>query len=231
MLQAKQKALQEEVAQLKQELKQLPEASKGSDTGGREEAQGHLDKAVAKMDDFDDKLTEVRYGAEASKGQAREAVELLELAKDELDLAHKALDGELVLDDEQGIAKQAREMAEQLAEDADALDESVTPLEREQMLARLEAAKRLLESMAQPQWGTISKKSGESAGGHVFTDNPDIASARLEAMARQFWSIAINAKRQKGQLVGEETSDVKFYELETEFFESAAKFDKRPVKK
>ncbi|GAH58024.1 unnamed protein product, partial [marine sediment metagenome] len=75
-------------------------------------------------------------------------------------------------DDEQIAAKKAREMAEQLAEDADALDESVTPIEREQMLARLEAAKRLLESMAQPQWGTISKSSNRSGGGHVFTQNP-----------------------------------------------------------
>ncbi|GAH72096.1 unnamed protein product, partial [marine sediment metagenome] len=159
-------------------------------------------------------------------------VELLESAKRELDLARKALDAELVLDDEQIAAKKAREMAEQLAEDADALDESVTPIEREQMLARLEAAKRLLESMAQPQWGTISKSSNRSGGGHVFTQNPNIASARVaRTMARHFWSIAINAKRHKAQLIEDERSDVKFYEMETEFFENAAKFNKKPAQK
>jgi len=232
MLQAKQRALGQEVSQLKEDLKGLPKTSEGGDGQGRGEAQKHLDEAVAKMGDFDAKLTEARYGADIEKGKATEAVELLESAKRELDLARKALDAELVLDDEQIAAKKAREMAEQLAEDADALDESVTPIEREQMLARLEAAKRLLESMAQPQWGTISKSSNRSGGGHVFTQNPNIASARVaRAMARHFWSIAINAKRQKAQLIEDERSDVKFYEMETDFFENAAKFNKKPAQK
>ena len=232
MLQAKQRALGQEVSQLKEDLKGLPKTSEGGEGQGRGEAQKHLDEAVAKMSDFDAKLTEARYGADIQKGKATEAVELLESAKHELDMARKALDAELVLDDEQIAAKKAREMAEQLAEDADALDESVTPIEREQMLARLEAAKRLLESMAQPQWGTISKSSDRSGGGHVFTQNPNIASARVaRTMARHFWSIAINAKRHKAQLIEDERSDVKFYEMETEFFENAAKFNKKPAQK
>jgi hypothetical protein len=233
MLQAKQKALGQEVSQLKEDLKQLPKVSEGGEGQGRGEAQKHLDEAVAKMGDFDSELTEARYGGDIGKGRAREAVELLDSAKRELDLARKALDAELTLNDEQLAAQQAREMAEQLAEDADALDESVTPLEREQMLARLEAAKRLLESMAQPEWGTISKKSpGSSSAGHVYTRNPNIASARVaRAMARQFWSIAINAKRQKARLIEDERSDVKFYEMETEFFENAARFDKKAAQK
>jgi len=232
MLQAKQRALGEKVSQLKQDLKQLPEISEGSEGQGQSEAQGHLDKAAAKMSDFDTKMTEARYGADIEKAKATEAVELLDSAKRELDLARKALDAELTLNDEQIAVKKAREMAEQLAEDADALDESVSPIEREEMLARLEAAKRLLESMAQPQWATISKSSSRSGGGHVFTQNPNIAPARAaRAMARQFWSIAINAKRQKAQVIEGERSDVKFYELETEFFENAAKFNKKHVQK
>jgi len=232
MLQAKQRALGEEVSQLKQDLKQLPKISEGGEGQGRDEAQKHLDEAVTKMGDFDTKLTEARYGADIEKGKSTEAVGLLESAKRELDLARKALDAELVLNDEQSIAQKAREMAEQLAEDADALDESVTTIEREQMLARLEAAKRLLESMARPQVATISKSNGSPGSGHVFTKNPNIAPAIVaRAMARQFWSIAINAKRHKAQLIEDQPSDVKFYQLETKFFENAAKFNKKPVQK
>jgi len=64
MLQAKQRALGEEVSQLKEDLKQLPKSSEGGEGQGRDEAQKHLDEAVAKMGDFDTKLTEARYGAD-----------------------------------------------------------------------------------------------------------------------------------------------------------------------
>jgi len=124
-------------------------------------------------------------------------------------------------------------MAEQLAEDADAFDESVTPIEREEMLARLEAAKRLLERMPEPQWATIDKGKGSSSGAaQVFTRNPNLAPAEAaRQMARQFCSIAINAKKYRQQLIEDEPSDVKFYGQENEFFENAAKFEQKPVKK
>ncbi|GAF98428.1 unnamed protein product, partial [marine sediment metagenome] len=143
------------------------------------------------------------------------------------------LDHELTLSDEQRIAQKAQEMAEQLAEDADALDESVTPIEREEMLARLEAAKRLLERMPEPQWATIDKGRGSPSGAsHVFTRNPNLAPAEAaRQIARQFWSIALNAKKYRQQLIEDEPSDVKFYGRENEFFENAAKFEQKPVKK
>jgi hypothetical protein len=43
-------------------------------------------------------------------------------------------------------------------------------------------------------------------------------------MARQFWSIAINAKKRDRQLIEDEPSDAEFYQLESEFFEKAADF-------
>ena len=233
MLQAKQRALQEQVSQLKRDLQQLPEISESGQNKGRAEAQKHLDEAVAKMDDFQDRLTEARYQADIDRRKSNEAVELMESAKRELDLAKEALDDELTLSDEQRIAQKAQEMAEQLAEDADALDESVTPIEREEMLARLEAAKRLLERMPEPQWATIDKGRGSSSGAaHVFTRNPNLAPAEAaRQMARQFWSIALNAKKYRQQLIEDEPSDVKFYGQENEFFENAAKFEQKPVEK
>ncbi|MFB0553405.1 MAG: hypothetical protein ACETWQ_08835 [Phycisphaerae bacterium] len=233
MLQAKQRALQEQVSQLKRDLQRLPEISESGQNKGRAEAQKHLDEAVVKMDDFQDRLTEARYQADIDRRKSNEAVQLMELARSQLDLAKKSLDDELILSDEESVAQKAQEMAEQLADDADALDESVTPLEREEMLARLEAAKRLLERMPEPQWATIrNKDKGTSSSAQVFTRNPNLAPAEAaRRMARQFWSIAINAKKYRQQLIEDEPSDVKFYRQENEFFENAAKFDHEAVKK
>jgi hypothetical protein len=51
-------------------------------------------------------------------------------------------------------------------------------------------------------------------------------------MARQFWSIAVNAqKRRSAGLTGDEPSDAKFHEKENEFFENAARFDPETAQK
>jgi hypothetical protein len=228
MLQAKQAALKEHVLKLKQDLKQLPEFSQGRETSQRQQAQKHLDNAAAKMNDFLDKLTQARYQPDMDERKSRQAVEIAESAKKELDLAGKALENELTLSDEESIARKAQEMAEQLAEDADALDGSVTPIEREQMLARLEAAKRLLEMMPQPQRAMVSRRTSSTAQSHVLTQNPKIPPAKAaRMMASQFWSIAIDAKTRHLRLIEDEPSDVKFYKLETEFFENTAKFNRK----
>jgi hypothetical protein len=218
---------------LKRDLQRLPEISEDGQNKGRAVAQKHLDEALAKMNDFQDRLTEARYKADIDRRKSNEAVELMELAERQLGLAQETLDDELALSEEQRIAQKAQEMAEQLSDDADALDESVTPIEREEMLARLEAARRLLERMPEPKWATIDKGKGSPSGAaHVFTRNPNLAPAEAaRQMARQFWSIAVNAKKYRQQLIEDEPSDVKFYGQENEFFENAAKFDQEAVEK
>ncbi|MGB2863876.1 MAG: hypothetical protein WBC05_11170 [Sedimentisphaerales bacterium] len=233
MLQAKQRALQEQVSQLKLDLQELPESSDGGKGKGRAQAQEHLSEAAARMEDFQNEMAEARYRAEMDEQRSNDAVALMDSAKSELDLAKEALDGELTLSNEQKLAQKAQEMAEQLIEDADALTESVTSAEREEMLARLEAAKRLLEMMPEPQWATVDKAGGTRSGaGLVLTKNPNLASAEAaRQMARQFWSIAINAKKRRQQWIDDEPSDVEFYGKENEFFENAARYDQEPVKK
>ena len=233
MLQAKQRALQEQVSQIKRELQDLPENSDGSQGRGRAKAQEHLSEAAAKMEGFQNEMTEARYQARMDGQRSNDAVALMDSAKRELDLAREALDGELTLSDEQKLAQKAREMAEQLAEDADALADSVTDADRQEMLARLEAAKRLLEMMPEPQWTTVDKAGGTRSGaGLVLTKNPNLASAEAaRQMARQFWSIAIDAKKRRQQWIDDEPSDVEFYGQENEFFENAARYDQEPVKK
>jgi hypothetical protein len=261
MIQAKQKALQEKVSQLKKDLEQLPSISQVQQAQAQQKAQEHLADALAKMDEFQAAVTAARHqpsvtpakagfrtGKTGPVGKAAEAVELMESARQKLDQAGNAIGQGLSMSEEQRLAEKAQEIAEQLAEDANALDESLTPLEKEEMLARLEAAKRLLDSMSGIQWSTVSKGSNRSSPVHVFTKDPRAAPAEAaRALARQFWSIAIEAKKRKSHpfdklragLIEDEPSDVKFYELENRFFENAAKFSlalskvegKEPVKK
>jgi len=227
MFQAKENALHKQVSQLKRDLEKLPATSDGRDTQARLQTQKHLREALSKMEKLQAKLAETRFEANVNDNKSAEAVELMEEARRELDQAGKTLETGLEMSDAQRVAKEARQMAQQLAADADALDKSLTPLERKQMLARLEAAKRLLENMSQVQWSTVSKGGGSGAG-HTLTQNPQTAPAQqaLE-MARQFWSIAIDAKERRTQLTEDEPSDVRFYEMENRFFENTAKFDPR----
>ncbi|MHC4436448.1 MAG: hypothetical protein ACYS3S_03755, partial [Planctomycetota bacterium] len=231
MLQAKQRALQEQVSQLKQELQQLPESSDSGNS--RSQAQEHLSEATARMKEFQAEMAEARFQAEMDERRSNDAVALMDSAKSELDEANKALGRELTLSDDEKLAQEARDMAEQLTEDADAFAESVTDVERQEMLARLEAAKRLLEIMPEPQWSTVNKGGSPPSGAsHVLTRNPNIASAEMaRQMARRFWSIAISAKKRRQQVLENEPSDVEFYGQENEFFENAARYDQEPVKK
>jgi len=231
MLQAKQRALQEQVSQLKRELQELPESSDDGKGKGRAQAQEHLGEAGARMEDFQNEMAEARYRAEMNEQKSNDAVALMDSAKRELGLAKEALGGELALSNEEKLAQKAQEMAEQLTEDADALAESVTDADREQMQARLEAAKRLLEMMPEPQWANVDKPGGQSGAGLVLTKNPNLTSAETaRQMARQFWSIAIDAKKRGSQWIDDEPSDVEFYGQENEFFENAARYDLEPVK-
>jgi hypothetical protein len=227
MFQARENALQEQVSQLKRNLEELPTTSDGRETQARQQTQKHLGEALSKMEELQAKLTEARFQANVNNERSADAVELMEEAQRKLDQAGKMLEAGLEMSDEQRAAKEARQMAKQLAADADALDKSLTPLEREQMLARLEAAKRLLKSMSPAQRSTVSK-GGDSGASHTLTQNPHTAPAQQAMeMARQFWSIAIDAGRRRTQLTEDELSDVRFYEMENRFFEDTARFNRK----
>ena len=102
------------------------------------------------------------------------------------------------------------------------LAESVTSVEREQMQARLEAAKRLLEMMPEPQWATVDKSWGYTVRSRPCSHKESesgFGRRRQAQMARQFWSIAIDAKKRRQQWIDDEPSDVEFYGQENEFFE------------
>ncbi|UCG46468.1 MAG: hypothetical protein JSU94_13295 [Phycisphaerales bacterium] len=226
MLQSRQTALQQQVSQLKRDLQQLSQMSKQAGSRTSEQVRRHLENAVEKMNDLQKSLAEARYEPQMSRRTLAEAIDLMDLAKRELEMADEGLDGMFTLDEAEKTAKKAQQIAEQLAEDAEALDESLTPVQREQMLARLEAAERLLESMARPQWTTVGSSPGGQANAHVFTTDKNATPAEAaRELARRFWSIALSARKHRGQIIEDEPSDVRFHTLEKEFFENAARFD------
>lgn len=222
MLQAKQKALREQASQLNEQVGGLP-AQEHSDSGrASRQAKEHLDRAVEAMKQFEDRLAEARYEAIES-AQATEMTELAESASRRLADAGQAIRRGLAGEGQDSAGK-AQEMAEQLARDAEAYDESLTEAERQKMKERLEAAQRLLESMAGPQWAMMSSGGGPGSG-HVYTNDPHAASAETaRLLARQFWSMALEARKRQSRPVEEEASDVGFFETENEFFEAAARF-------
>ena len=231
MLQAKQRALQEKVSQLKKDLEKMPQSENMSTAKASGQAQKHLDEAIEKMEQFQDKMDEVRYDTQSDTRKATEAVELMDSAERDLASAENALEPGTAISDEQQLAKKAQEMAEQLSEDAEALDESLTAVEREEMLARLKAAERMLENMTGASWATIRKGGGQTGGGNVLTKDASRAADTAREISRQFWSIALNAQKHMEQPIEEKPSDARFYELENEFFENAAKYNQRSEQK
>jgi len=231
MLQARQRSLQEKVSQLKQDLEKIPRGENVATTKASEQAQKHLDKAIEKMEQFQRKTDEVRYDAQPDTHKATEAVELMDSAERDMASAENALEAGTMFSDKQQLAKKAKEMAEQLSQDAEALDESLTAVEREEMLARLKAAERLLESMAGASWATMRKGGGQTGGGNVLTKDETSAADTAREISRRFWSIALDAQKHVEKPIEDKPSDVRFYELENEFFENAAKYNRRSEQK
>jgi hypothetical protein len=133
--------------------------------------------------------------------------------------------------EEKGSSGEAREMAEQLAKDAETYDESLSEAEKQKMRDRLKAAEGLLQSMAPAQWTTMSGGGGPGTG-HVYTNDPHASpsdAARL--LARQFWSMALQGQDRRSRPVEPEPSDVELFEAETRFFENAAQFGSQGVDK
>ena len=229
MLEAKQKALREQTSQVQAELAQLAATEVTAPGQARDEAQKHVAQAVQKMKEFEDKLAEARYKSamQDKAGLSKPA----DSASQELAEAGRAIKRGLAGDKQKSPAEQAREMAEQLAEAADALDESLSLADRQRMLERLEAAKRLLQNGADPQWSTISN-GGSASGALVYTQGGATTPAETARMlARQFWSIAIEARQKELKPFAEQSSDAQFFQAENKFFEKAAQFREPQSKK
>jgi hypothetical protein len=208
----------------------LPATEVTAEGRARDEAQKHMGQAVEDMKKLEDRLTGARYESAMPAMDKAGLSESAESARRQLTEAGQAIRQGLSGDKPKTAAERAREMAEQLAADADALDESLSPADRQRMLERLEAAKRLLQSRADPQWSTVSGNGG--SGGLVYTKGGATTPAETARMlAREFWSMAIEARQKELQPFVEPPSDAEFFQAEKEFFEKAARFQQPPVRK
>jgi hypothetical protein len=222
MFQAKQKAVREQASQLSEELSGLPVSEHSSQGRASRQAKESLDRAVEAMRQLEERLADARYES-GDRSRAQSMTDPAESAARRLAEAGQAirrgLSGEA-----DGSSSKAREMAEQLAKDAEAYDESLSEAEKQKMQDRLKAAQQLLESMAGAQWTTMSGGGGPGAG-HVYTNDPHVSAAdTARLLARQFWSAALKGENRRSRAVEPEPSDVEFFEAETEFFEKAAQF-------
>ncbi len=229
MLQARQKALREQTSQMSEGLGELPLSEDSPQGRAGREAKGHLDDAVEAMEQFEQRLADARYES-GDSSQAGNMADLADSAAQRLAEAGRAIRQGLANGENDSSAK-AQEMAEQLAKDAEAYDESLSQTQQRELQDRLKAAERLLESMAGTQWTSVSG-GGAAGAGHVYTNDPHASpgeTARL--LARQFWSMALAGKERRSRPVEQEPSDVEFFEAETRFFEDAAKFGSQDVDK
>jgi hypothetical protein len=225
MLEAKQKALRAQASQAQAELEQLYTAEASAQGRARDEARQHLEQAVKDMEQSEAKLSDARYESAAPGREQADPSAPADSASRQLAEAGRAIKQGLSAGKPKTAAEQAQEMAEQLAEDAEVLDESLSPEDRQRMLDRLEAAKRLLQSRADPQWANVTD-SGAASGGLVYTKEGPMSTAETARMlARQFWSMAIETRTRQVQPVVQEPSDVRFFQAEKEFFEKAARFN------
>lgn len=210
-------------------LGELPLSEDSSQGRAGRQAKGHLDEAVEAMKEFEQRLADVRYGS-GDSSRAEDMAKPADSAARRLAEAGRAIRQGLAHGRNDSSAK-AQEMAEQLAKDAAAYDESLSETEKRELQDRLKAAERLLESMAGTQWTSISGGGGAGAG-HVYTNDPHASpgeTARL--LARRFWSMALAGKERRSRPVEQEASDVEFFEAETRFFENAAKYGSQDIDK
>jgi len=77
----------------------------------------------------------------------------------------------------------------------------------------------------------MSSRGGPGVG-HVYTKDPHASPAETaRLLARQFWSMGLKGQNRRSRLMEQESSGVKFFEAESEFFEKAAKFGSQSVQK
>ena len=177
------------------------------------------------MKEFQDKMNEAHYEPQDFDNKANQAVELMDSAADKLDSAGKALQKGLKDNSQNQLTKQIKDNAEQLAENAAKMDENLTELEREQMKARLEAAKRLLESMANAQRANVNRSGNNSnISSHVITQGGQSLADNAREISREFWSMLIEMEKRQEKVIEDESSDSRFFEVENDFFENAAKY-------
>jgi len=189
MLQAKQRALQQQVEQLSQRYQQLAAAATGKDSLEKRTKE-HLDNAVEYMQAFDEALADAFFQRDEQDATLDEAMAALSGATRELDLAHEAMREQSPYAAAERAADEFIERAEELSEMAHWAEErngALSAEEQRRLKDALEDAKRLLESLN--EWEDVPESAwpGDPAAQPSTTPPvPDATADMTPSDASQF---------------------------------------------
>jgi chromosome segregation ATPase len=232
MLRAKQRVLKQKAEQLRDALAALRASSRKPREKTAEElkrAQDLLNQAVQDMAAFERAMSEVFYQAAGYEAMIDEARNALGRATRHLEDAGDILAEQAAQSEEEQLADKYEKLAAELARLAEELETTVDPHVRDQLLVKFEQIKKLVaEEMATrlPYENVFDRRPDPSAndpgGGGDQSDTKPWEVAHY--MAREFWSKAIRARKERSALGERQPSDAEYYRLEKEFFEDAAKY-------
>jgi hypothetical protein len=233
MMRAQEAALRQQAEQLAQTLS--GQASPSEDT---QTALEHLNLALEHMTEFDDAAADAFYtGSQESLDRAMEA--LADSAR-QIDVALFALQRAALLSEQERVAKEVMAQAEAMARLAKALDNVTDPQERAKLLAQLEQAEQQFVEQGgtdyvshfggagtPPSYTSLTRSLVPSTDkSNLPTDWQDLEPSReARWLAEQYWSMAIAAQKQSGDLRRDDPSDPGFVQLEEQFFKKAAQYE------
>ncbi len=231
MLQAKQASLKETAEQLRQELARLRQAAGKQDKAEAKElqkAEELVKEAIQEMAAFEQAMSRAFYesgGTDASLAEARRA---LEQASIHLSEAVEQVIEQTAQSEDEKLAEKYERLAKELSQLAQELENTVDPAARQELLARFEEITKFIEEMPgrNPYEDIFSGRADPTApdyggGGNLSDTKPwEVA----HHIAHEFWSKAIQARKQRSALSERPASDAEYYRVEKQFYEEAAKF-------
>ncbi|MCC6487977.1 MAG: hypothetical protein IT364_10800, partial [Candidatus Hydrogenedentes bacterium] len=233
MMRARETALREQVEQLAQNLE-----SQGSDAQGIAQAQQHLQEAMAQMDAFDQAASDAFYTG-SQEAMERAGAALGETVR-QLNVALFALQQAASLSAQERASREMVAQANAMAQLALALDNVTDPAKRQGLLAQLEqAGQQFMEqggpdyvghfggAGSPPNYTSLTRSlvpEADKSGLDInWTDLSPERQARY--LAEQYWTRALDVRKQAGDLRGEDPSDPAYIQLEKDFFEQTAQFE------
>ena len=250
MFQARQRALQERVAGLKDDLQRLPQpdartladAKAKADAeklqSARAAAEAEMTQAASSMGVAQDDASRLYSEGLSNDKTANEALRALAAAADHLDNASEALSEYLK---ERQPADRNLALANELTKLADEYEKTSDPQVKARLLETIKKAQQELgsaqasASVSQSQSQSPSPGSGSGGPGGPgtgFAGQPATSYSMTEPtqvarfLAMRFWTISIQAKKEPSKVSDGEPSSAELYKLENDFFEDAAHYSK-----
>lgn len=231
MLQAKQKALQVMSEQIQEALDRVTQDSSGQSGQVSQEASEHMQEASEAMNQVAEDLGRMQASARAVEpSQHKMSEAMLEKILNELSQAQQNMDSALAQSELDHQLNQAEQLADQLMQDLESMNESSNSVDAEDMKQRLADAERLLDNLAQARPSEVTGNSRKPVSVNALTLT-EHQSTRLQGPARdmikRLWTVihALNTSHGQAQDTPGSVSD--FWDSENAFFERASQYRER----